>query len=165
MGSHKCSQKIGQLVSSSAKSLHTSVKHISRMIWEHKKKFLGHLWFPLNERNLQANRLILISQAGSCAHCSCEVPRVRSTPTNTEHVFHQIQIKQIKQSHIYELILFNLQKVCGRKENTWKFKAILVCRVSLKDSLAYLRPSVKTGWGSGGGGWWGWGWVGGGTSL
>lgn len=25
----------GQLVSSSAKSLHTSVKHISRMIWEH----------------------------------------------------------------------------------------------------------------------------------
>lgn len=39
----------GQLVSSSAKSLHTSVKHISRMIWEHINCFCQ-LWFPLQKK-------------------------------------------------------------------------------------------------------------------
>lgn len=67
-------------VSSSAKSLHTSVKHISRMIWEHKNSFPATCDFLCMKRNLQANGLIFISQAGSYAHCSCEVPRVQSTP-------------------------------------------------------------------------------------
>lgn len=79
-GQSQMSQKIGQLVSSSAKSLHTSVKHISRMIWEHKNSFPATCDFLCMKRNLQANKLILISQAGSYAHCSCEVPRVQSTP-------------------------------------------------------------------------------------
>lgn len=78
MGSHKCSQKIGQLVSSSAKSLHTSVEHISRMIWEH-KFFSATCDFLQMQRNLQTNRMIRFSPAGSYAHCSCE-PRVQSTP-------------------------------------------------------------------------------------
>lgn len=69
----------GQLVSSSAKSLHTSVKHISRMIWEDINCFC-HLCFPLPKRNLEASKLIPLSPAGSYAHCSYEVSKFQSTP-------------------------------------------------------------------------------------
>lgn len=74
----------GQLVSSSAKSLHTSVKHISRMIWEHINCFC-HLCFPLPKRNRKASKLIPLSPVGSYAHCSCEVSKFQSTPSEARY--------------------------------------------------------------------------------